>query len=445
MESSQQARQDGACSQQWSSRSQTNGQSDLVQEGPRKASLPEKFKEFFGLGRKDSGFNDSTLGTPTGINCNPHTQGEIDYYASTLEYTPDLERYAIQGELRFEKESIDALETFDGPSNYYRAEAYHKRLCSVQRRSPYCDRPDEDPEHPPTPTPQTNADAGVLDEPNRWQHLSGYSPEPAQKRNRIGSLRNFVRLKTLRKPNPKAVGLSRKVSNAESIISTTAFSSDPHPFGVEPDLRLPHINELGLLPSIEAPSVEHSSQIPHPNFTYTNSATSSTVALHTLSSNVSNYHSPPLSYQASPAASSHALRQNFSTQSSALPSTNPTYLAPQPASFSLMPTSAHHGPTHSGPSPLPPARGTPAQSLVPSDATQRTAVDDASGHQSLELRRTADTEQLALALQSFQITGDATLGWDDAEDLEMCDEEECATNGECCAMRGRSRVRRRNG
>ncbi|KAF2682753.1 hypothetical protein K458DRAFT_54557 [Lentithecium fluviatile CBS 122367] len=335
------------------------------------------------------------------------------------------------GWLRFDNGSLDVFETFGGPSTFHHRQTYQNRPCTVLSQSVYsrptrADSPDwgTDCALTRTPTPAPNADAGHEYDPFRWQGFSGYSPAPnpftsrsrpssiqlhmptfLKGRRSIGRTNRHSTIASIYNPPPATRnfagrGLTRRASNAESIFSTRKFSTNPHPFGVGPDLRLRSIDELGVLPPIEASSDESLSTAPHPAFTNP-SATPSTIALHSPSA-------PTSAESLNPRSHTYSATPTLHPPCPPSPTINPTHAGPnEPNPFLLLPSPQF---------PLTLVTATRLPSMLElvesprwSQRSLTTVPDSTSEHNGLGLRRM--TSDLVDVLSSFHIDGEGSLGW----------------------------------
>ncbi|KAF2118417.1 hypothetical protein BDV96DRAFT_643663 [Lophiotrema nucula] len=309
--------------------------------------------------RKDSAREDEAPQTPSGcpqfnmdmydlrplpgLSGDAHDHNEVRYYNS--QYSP----YAELGTLRYGNRSIDQLTPFAGPSTYWRHRNFENRpCCHVMPNASICDQSTiaslhDVPDYSGTPTPITNAEAGVFSDPHRWTRLSGWSPGPSRNfspdRRRSSNLSpkhadqilsTILHPRGTRRPSP-APNSRRSQSRTPSLFSV----SKPPTFGADPDLRFKFsFNDIGVLPEAdEEDEREDKSRSPFlpliPSFSYTTaqSPSSSMVPLHTPANSSSH---PTFSTQSLANVSSRA--SSTRPQSSSLYPTSPTLVPSASAS-----------------------------------------------------------------------------------------------------------------
>ncbi|KAF2634909.1 hypothetical protein P280DRAFT_474211 [Massarina eburnea CBS 473.64] len=416
----------------------------------RRKSSFAKLRDFI-TKRKDSGTASSPVEFdqyPPGIFDSPHEHGEASYYNASYEMQMPGRRNSI---LQFQSTSpYDNDEA--GPSRYYRGRPYYDRPCTVLSQSVYSTSESEwDPERA-VPMRATNAEAG--DGLTSNSHAG-----PSRQHTRQNSIRlstpNFFRAKPskrMRQLNGATASqnsgeIRRKPARAHSVFSTRRFRANPAPFGSGPNLRLRSIEELGVLPLIEEPSLENELEIPHPTYSYPNAASpsSSTVAIHTRS--------------APDSARSSSRAVNLCAQCLPSASTDPAKLALPPSpSPSTKPTSSTAPPIHQSSEYLPglgmettasdpPSRvpsvfdvvDSPARS--PKRSSTATAVDEpCEQDQGLELTRMKQGVDDVFARSD--INGEGNMGWEGGfAVMNRPDSRSLSESGENSG-KGRTRMKR---
>lgn len=414
----------------------------------RKSSL-EKFKHIILGKRKDSGSQDLIF------NRAPGGFGTYSYTGTAFDRSPDnealyfhagLEPLARDGSLHFQ--NVDAVERFDGPSDYYLRHRPCPSCKRVHSHPPYTCPTDPIEERPPTPMPDINIEAMPFTDHHGWRRSNNYNAIDTSRLLRIQPQKCTRRLwesfqdsyheQSLPSAQKEEVcGLDRNVSNAQSIFSTRRFSNNPDPFGAGPDLSLRSINELGVLPMVESSSIETSSAVPFPTFAYPD-PTSSTSAVCASSHSPGTQSSYPHSHTCSPSLALNLHPQPLAQpQCPPCPSMTPTYLvSPASGSFALPP------PRFSRPEPPTPSYVQSDPGLHPGsrhamlnprlsagnhvtalDSTNAaywsqttiasaapTAIDNVSKHEGLGLRRVTNT-LVGDALSFFQLNSSRNLGY----------------------------------
>ncbi|KAF2468086.1 uncharacterized protein BDR25DRAFT_394887 [Lindgomyces ingoldianus] len=290
-------------------------------------------KSFFTVTRRRKGSTMWDTSAPTSPNEFPSSSNPFQplaslhndphWYGERLHLSASIEPLAELGTLRFINRSVDELESFDGPSTYWRSENYHNRSCVFEsKHSSRLATPRGRSPGPSThvqtetntPTPWTNAESGT--EPHRWRKLRDWSPSPAVgQRSRPQSshgpslptflsspFRSLNRAcgkgkkpcqfprhhrRTSRAPSPRtlvspppAFQVPTNGRRRPSITSSTVSISNPDLFGPAPNLSFsPSFNNLGVLPDSDQRSDSLSLQnIPHA--TFSPSPNSSMIPLH---------------------------------------------------------------------------------------------------------------------------------------------------------------------
>ncbi|KAJ4287320.1 hypothetical protein N0V90_012718 [Kalmusia sp. IMI 367209] len=317
---------------------------------------------------------------------------------------------------------------------------------------------------PSTPSPDTNTEAGVRDDPHRWQKLNGYSPAPTPSNGRsqgnlfnrlanfrdTSSLRQFAKQDPLRPMAPSTAPQHVASSSHDALAFPPAvgFPSDSPPCSVGSSPRPESLDDLGVLPP--RPSVESVEDIAVPTFT----------PIFNAGANASAGASPATSLPHSRTPSpSCVLDASFPLS----PSGNPAEFGPLPGSpFALPPlymglsASVVFQPEISDLSWPAGLLGTPG----PADSCERpltmeTALDDASMHEGLDLTRLAASEACEREYERRAETGnqrggndmpffdtDALLGLEGLEGYLFAERAMRWTDDERCTTppRGRSRL-----
>ncbi|KAF2270765.1 hypothetical protein CC78DRAFT_142554 [Lojkania enalia] len=202
-------------------------------------------------------------------------------FSEAMHFGSSLASFAHDGMMRFERSSIDQLDTNAGPSTYWREERYMNRQCSIKRDSPCYDTTLSR-----APTPQTNADAGVIDDPYRWTGLSGRSPRPTRRRTKsLGDkLKEYSFANGLGKFtsafSPRASRHPSRSPNHEghgpaSLRPETPIFPLPSSWPLEPapDIQLQSFSELGVLPATNDSGTE-SGEVPHAIYSHSSRSSS---------------------------------------------------------------------------------------------------------------------------------------------------------------------------
>jgi hypothetical protein len=136
----------------------------------------------------------------------------------------------------------------DGPSSFWR-----QRLESEWAE-----------ESPNTPTPTTNADAGLAErDPYRWDSLRNWSPTPTQRRRQFRQL--FFSRKSRQIAKGKRAAIPSQPCSSPPSDDGFTLVARPNPIFIRPDIpAIP--KELGVLPCIDSESIRSSSKIPVATF-----------------------------------------------------------------------------------------------------------------------------------------------------------------------------------
>ncbi|KAF1996709.1 hypothetical protein P154DRAFT_537781 [Amniculicola lignicola CBS 123094] len=211
-----------------------------------------------------------------------------------LGLSASVEQLAEKGMLCFQERSTDQVDQEEGPSEFWRSEAYGNRSCR-RRMDPFSVH-DEERGCPETPTPLTNAEAGVTDDPHRWRSLNGYSPVPrrdtAAPRVRFSNvvrpltspltrpeIRPLIRRGGLRGGPPPALQNQKR----EPSITPSLFTiSNPAPFSPVPDLSF-SFDKIGVLPDVEDVSISNDSPVPQATYHPSSNSSTSPIPMHRLS------------------------------------------------------------------------------------------------------------------------------------------------------------------